>query len=181
VRVFGEVPLRAPVAAVVAVGTATDLVQVSGRSYRFSSVLDMVATAYNAGSGSNGSFTGDPSAIGLPLQYGVVAVDPHVIPLGSRLYVQGYGLAVAADTGSAIVGDRIDLFFWNSPAAIAAFGIRRLKVYILDDPRLPPVPVPDAVLREFGSAKPVQPASGSGASASGPSSSGAPGASAKAA
>ena len=138
-KVYGRKVLRAPTPATVAVGTSTAFVHVNGRYYHYNRVLDMVATAYDAGWASNGPWTGQPSALGLPLQYGVVAVDPTVIPLGTRLYVQGYGLSVAADTGSAIRGDRIDLFFWASPVATAAFGIRHLKVYVLDDPKLPPV------------------------------------------
>jgi len=51
------------------------------------------------------------TATGIPVGWGVAAVDPSVIPLGTRLTVPGYGEAVAADTGAAIVGHRIDLWF----------------------------------------------------------------------
>jgi 3D (Asp-Asp-Asp) domain-containing protein len=147
-KVLASAVLARPTPAVVAVGTAPDLVgPIGGTYYHYSRVLDMIATAYDATWASNGPWTGQRSALGLPLHYGVVAVDPRVIPLGSRLYVEQYGLAVAADTGSAIVGNRIDLFFWTDPAQTAAFGIRHLKVYVLDDPRLPPVPVPPALRR----------------------------------
>ncbi len=149
-KIFGQGPVQPPAAAVIAVGTAKDLVQVGGRFYHYSRELTMTATAYNANWNSNGRWTGQGSAIGLPLGHGIVAVDPRVIPLGSRLYVQGYGLAVAADTGSAIVGDRIDLFFWGSAPQIAAFGIRPLKVYVLNDPGLPSVPVPPSVANKLG-------------------------------
>jgi 3D (Asp-Asp-Asp) domain-containing protein len=56
---------------------------------------------------------------GLPAAYGVAAVDPSVIPLGSRFTVPGYGVAVAADTGSAIRGARVDLWFPSSAHALA--------------------------------------------------------------
>ena len=138
-KVYGQQVLRSPAPATLAVGTSKAFVHVNGNYYHYARQLTMTATAYDGGYASNGSWTGQPTALGLPLQYGVVAVDPSVIPLGSRLYVQGYGLAVAADTGSAIQGDRIDLFFWNSPVGTAAFGIRRLQVYVLDDPKLPPL------------------------------------------
>ncbi len=141
-KLYGQRLLRAPTPATVTVGTSADFVHASGKYYHYDRKIEMVATAYDAGWASNGPWTGQPTAIGIPLQYGVVAVDPTVIPLGSRLYVQGYGLAVAADTGSAIRGDRIDLFFWNSPVGIAAFGIRHLQVYVLNDPKLPPLNVP---------------------------------------
>ncbi len=51
------------------------------------------------------------TATGIPVGWGVAAVDPNVIPLGTHLTIPGYGEAVAADTGSAIIGDRIDLWF----------------------------------------------------------------------
>jgi 3D (Asp-Asp-Asp) domain-containing protein/peptidoglycan hydrolase CwlO-like protein len=51
------------------------------------------------------------TATGIPVGWGVAAVDPSVIPLGTRLSIPGYGEAVAADTGGSIVGDRIDLWF----------------------------------------------------------------------
>ena len=149
-KVFRRGSASPPTSAIIAVGTAKHLVQVNGHFYHYAKVLDMTATAYNAGWASNGPWTGQGSAIGLPLGHGIVAVDPSVIPLGTRLFVQGYGLAVAADTGSAIVGDRIDLFFWGSASQISAFGIRQLKVYVLNDPRLPLVPVPPAVAHGLG-------------------------------
>ena len=61
-----------------------------------------------------------------------MAVDPNVIPLGTRVYVPGYGLALAADTGSAIIGDRIDLCMENRDEALD-FGRRDVKVYVIDD------------------------------------------------
>ena len=139
-----------PRAAVIVVGTAPAYVMANGRYYHYARALQMTATAYDDTAASNGPWTGDASAIGLPLNYGIVAVDPSIIPLGTRLYVQQYGLAIAADTGSAIIGERIDLFFWDTPHQIAAFGIRHLMVYVLDDPRLPPVPVSPALRGAIG-------------------------------
>jgi 3D (Asp-Asp-Asp) domain-containing protein len=57
-------------------------------------------------------------------------VDPRVIPLGTRLYIPGYGFAIAGDTGGAIVGRRIDLGF-DSLGDAMAFGRRAVKVYTL--------------------------------------------------
>jgi 3D (Asp-Asp-Asp) domain-containing protein len=62
---------------------------------------------------------------------GVVAVDPRVIPLGTRLYIEGYGVAVAGDVGSAIKGRRIDLGFGTYAEAIR-WGRRNVRVQILD-------------------------------------------------
>ena len=68
---------------------------------------------------------------GVKAAYGIVAVDPKFIPLGTRLYVEGYGYAVAADTGSAIKGDRIDLCFDDYKLALA-FGRQTVVVYVLE-------------------------------------------------
>ena len=51
------------------------------------------------------------TATGIPVGWGVVAVDPSVIPLGTRMTIPGYGEGIAADTGSAVVGATIDLWF----------------------------------------------------------------------
>jgi 3D (Asp-Asp-Asp) domain-containing protein len=67
------------------------------------------------------------TASGMPTGYGIAAVDPSVIPLGTRLTVPGYGTAVAADTGPAIRGARIDLWF-PSVAKARAWGMRTLTI-----------------------------------------------------
>ncbi len=69
--------------------------------------------------------------LGYILERGLVAVDPKVIPLRTRLYIPGYGYAYAADTGSAIKGKRIDISL-NTRAESEKFGKRTMKVYILD-------------------------------------------------
>lgn len=111
---------------VVHVGTR-DVVDTSRGSMRFSRVMAMEASAYLPTDGSVEGIT----ATGVPARRGIVAVDPDVIPLGTRLYVQGYGLATAADVGGAIVGNRIDLCMENDSEAWR-FGRRSVKVYILD-------------------------------------------------
>ncbi|MFD2694726.1 peptidoglycan-binding protein [Sporolactobacillus shoreicorticis] len=61
----------------------------------------------------------------------VIAVDPSVIPLGTKLYVEGYGYAVAGDTGGAIKGRKIDVFFNDNSSALQ-WGRRTVKVKILE-------------------------------------------------
>jgi 3D (Asp-Asp-Asp) domain-containing protein len=92
--------------------------------------LDMVATGYSPYEGSGRGLC----ATGMRAGYGVVAVDPRVIPLGSRLYVEGYGFAVAGDTGGAIKGHRIDLGHSTYREA-ANVGRRRVRVWILSEAR----------------------------------------------
>jgi 3D (Asp-Asp-Asp) domain-containing protein len=68
------------------------------------------------------------TATGMPVGQGVVAVDPSVIPLGTRLYVPGYGDGVAADVGGGIKGATIDL--WMTRAQCAAWGRRTVTITI---------------------------------------------------
>lgn len=93
--------------------------------------LTMVATAYDPCYECNYPYYGAPSYIGLPLAKGIIAVDPNVIPMGTRLYVEGYGEGIAADQGSAIKGNRIDLCFDTHQQALN-YGIKTVKVTILD-------------------------------------------------
>lgn len=126
---------RRPHPAKVAVGTMpVHYLARGGVTYRYMRRLRLVATAYNASYAQNGPWGPTAALNGMPLARGMVAVDPSVIPLGTRLYVDGYGPALAADTGSAIVGDRIDLYFDRSAQRTAAFGIRTLDVYVLGPP-----------------------------------------------
>jgi 3D (Asp-Asp-Asp) domain-containing protein len=99
---------------------------VMSMSYIARSALAMIATAYTADCSGCGGMT----AIGRRAGYGIVAVDPRVIPLGTRLFIPGYGFAVAGDTGGAIHGDRIDLGF-DSLRDAMDFGRRGVTVYRL--------------------------------------------------
>lgn len=120
-----------PVPEVIAVGTRALVASrgdFAGHEYM---MLD--ATAYYPGPDNFGGGVGPRTAIGLAAQRGVVAVDPSVIPLGSRLFIDGYGYAVAGDTGGSIQGMRIDLCF-NSYEEAIHFGRQTVKVYIIARP-----------------------------------------------
>ena len=95
---------------------------------RLAAIFTMVATAYTAGSASPWG-TGY-TATGMLARYGVVAVDPHIIPLGTHLFIPGYGYAIAGDTGGAIIGHRVDLCM-DSLADALNFGRHMITVYIL--------------------------------------------------
>lgn len=114
-----------PVNQVIREGTAEPMNTIGLRSY--SQVLYMEASAYLPYDGGGAGYT----ALGIPARYGVVAVDPDIIPLGTRVYIPGYGEAIAADTGGAINGYMIDLCMEDYTQAIA-FGRRGVEVYILD-------------------------------------------------
>ena len=99
------------------------------------------ATAYDLSYESCGKYPGDPyygvTASGMMAAVGVVAVDPSVIPMGTRLYIAStdhtpdYGYAIAGDTGGAIIGNKVDLFM-NTREEALSFGRRNVIVYILD-------------------------------------------------
>lgn len=117
-----------PVKEVVEVGTKKGTVAPNEKNAK--RVIVMQATAYDPTAGSK-------TAMGTRARVGAVAVDPKVIPLGSKLYIESidgfasYGYATAEDTGGAIKGNRIDLFY-NSNAEANRFGRRNVKVYVLD-------------------------------------------------
>lgn len=73
---------------------------------------------------------GDYTASGTYLRRGIIAVDPDVIPMGTRVYIPNYGMAVAEDTGGAIVGNRIDLAFDSHQEAIN-WGRRNVAIVII--------------------------------------------------
>lgn len=99
----------------------------SSKSLSYSKVLAMQSTAY----ATHGITASGAGTIRDPGGYSTIAVDPRVIPLGSRVYVEGYGYAIASDTGSAIKGNIIDLFF-NSQSEALSWGRRAVTVYILN-------------------------------------------------
>jgi uncharacterized protein YabE (DUF348 family) len=124
---------KEPVKQVIEIGAANTINGIDG-VYQFEKELTMNASAYTADFGSTGKNPGDPSfgitASGRVASVGVVAVDPAVIPLGTELYIEGYGHAVAGDTGSAIKGHKIDLFF-NTYSECIQFGRQDITVYVL--------------------------------------------------
>jgi 3D (Asp-Asp-Asp) domain-containing protein len=124
---------------IVAIGTASDSAAQVARSAPARE--RMVAAAAPSGGTSMRVTTtgysaeqpelGDTTATGARARHGVVAVDPAVIPLGTRLYVPGYGYAVAADTGGAIRGNHVDLCF-NTVAEARQWGRRSVTIVIAD-------------------------------------------------
>jgi len=94
-------------------------------------VMEMNATAYDPGVLSCWPYADGLTATGHVAGFGVAAVDPTVIPLGTELWVEGYGYALACDTGGAIKGNRIDLCFDTRSEALR-WGRRDVLVYILD-------------------------------------------------
>ncbi len=95
----------------------------------YKKVLNMTSTAYAPGPLDNGKWD-TKTYVGSTVRPGVVAVDPNVIPMGTKLWVEGYGEAIADDQGSAIKGNRIDLVYNDRQEALD-YGIKKVKVYVL--------------------------------------------------
>ena len=123
-EVLAETVTQEPVTEIVAVGTM-GTVSRGGTDYRYSRAVDALATAY-----CPTDVGGCNTALGIKPKRGIVAVDPRVIPLGTRVYVENYGPALAADTGGAIKGNRVDIFVDSHQEAIS-WGRRKVTVYIL--------------------------------------------------
>lgn len=75
---------------------------------------------------------GGRTAMGTAARTGEIAVDPSVIPLGTNVYVEGYGFARAEDTGGNIKGNTIDVYK-NSESACLSWGVRNVTIYILSE------------------------------------------------
>ncbi len=121
-EVVSQNTIREPVNKIVAFGTIETKAVSRDGIIRFSKALNMNSSAY--------THTGHNTVCGIYPYKGSVAVDPRIIPLGTRLYIEGYGFAKALDIGSAIKGNKIDLFFETTKEA-RQWGRRSVKVYIL--------------------------------------------------
>lgn len=120
-----------PVNKVVVQGTRKTIASRNGQLLDYKSVLYVEATAYSGGgiTATGTTPVRDPNGIS------TISVDPRVIPLGSLVYVEGYGKAIAADTGGAIIGNIIDVYVNSNEEAIYNWGRRYdVPVYILAYP-----------------------------------------------
>lgn len=117
--------IRPPVPEIVAEGTALP----PGAPAHYLAAVNVLTTAY----WPNPAWSSGYTATGLRAQYGIVAVDPSVIPMGTRLYIPGYGYGLAADVGSAVQGYHIDLCF-DGPAQAYDWGVRTETVFIVSEP-----------------------------------------------
>ncbi|MCR8842755.1 3D domain-containing protein [Paenibacillus sp. SC116] len=115
-----------------------NVVSVNGKAMTFKRTYNMKATSYTDHPSENG--WGPIDALGNPLKLGTVAVDPDVIPLGTKLFITGYqfkhlpegGLvATATDTGGKIKGNKVDIFLPLSQKEARKFGVQDVQVYVL--------------------------------------------------
>ncbi|MEC0255771.1 3D domain-containing protein [Paenibacillus lautus] len=117
-----------------------NVVEAWGKTFNYSKTLSVKATAYSAAASENGKW-GAVDYFGNSLELGTIAVDPKIIPLGTKVLVTGHehpGLpkkafvAEARDIGGAIKGNRIDIFIPGSQSAVKQFGIQDIKLFIIE-------------------------------------------------
>lgn len=128
-----------PIDQIIEFGTVLNFKTSRGDVVRYRKVLNMRATAYTSSYADTGKSPGDPgfgiTYTGMKARKGVIAVDPKVIPLGTRVFVEipgrnDYGYAIAGDIGGAIKGNLIDLYF-DDMGTVNSWGCKNVKVYIL--------------------------------------------------
>ncbi|WP_138754720.1 3D domain-containing protein [Paenibacillus sinopodophylli] len=120
--------------------SAQTITATNGVEYAYSKALSVQATAYTAAAAENGKW-GAVDYFGDKLKVGTIAVDPKMIPLGTKLYVTGYDynglpqggmIATATDIGGSIKGNRIDIFVPGVTSQAMSFGFQDVKVFILE-------------------------------------------------
>ncbi len=110
-----------------AIETESQTLKTPSGTFKYKMKIRVFATSYD----SNCTGCSKTTALGLRAGYGVIAVDPNLIPLGSRVYIPGYGVAVAGDTGRAIKGNKVDLGF--DSIKTGWWSSRFTDLYILAD------------------------------------------------
>lgn len=131
-KIVKEAVVKQPMNKIIAQGTLNILpLSRGGKPTPYTKAITVKATAYYAVRGVGRTYTASGrKAVREPGGYSTVAVDPRVIPLGTRLYIDGYGFAIAADTGTAVKGHFIDVFF-NTYKEACRWAVKYPKVYIL--------------------------------------------------
>lgn len=125
-KIISEVVTQQPVTKMVAMGTLGVLNPSRGGQVLYTKSIKMRATAY-----ASGTYTASGTIVKRNSNgYSSIAVDPRVIPLGTKLYVEGYGYAVAEDTGGAIKGNTIDVYY-SSEGEASSWGVKYVNVYFI--------------------------------------------------
>ena len=127
--VISETVTKKPQNKIIYEGAGGSFINAAGKTIEYSYYIDVTATAY-------GSNVGEYTYTGKRVAKGMIAVDPTVIPLGTKCYVSGsygdYGVCYAEDIGGGIKGKRIDIFLGDDLDVIYEFGRRKMRVYIME-------------------------------------------------
>ncbi len=131
-ELISESVVTEPVSAIAEKGVGGVYTAADGKTYTYSHYMDVTATAY----GKNDGASGDWTYTGARATWGVIAVDPTVIPLHTKVYVVGdygdYGVNYAEDIGGGIKGRHIDICMDCSLEEMLRFGFRNMRVYFID-------------------------------------------------
>jgi len=136
-EVVEEKVTKPAISKLLAVGTLDTRLVSRGETIQFKKMLVMKATSYTDDIACTGKIGGNtatgtkPRRISGGGKWSTVAVDPRVIPLGTKLWVEGYGFAVAEDVGGAVNGSIIDLFFTGGTDEYLSWNTHNTRVYIL--------------------------------------------------
>jgi len=131
-KVISEKVIKAPKSKIIVQGTLPTITFSRGASSKTSEdIISVKATAYYAFNGVNNTYTASgKKAVRNPNSFSTIAVDTKIIPMGTKLYVEGYGYAIAADKGSGIKGKYIDVYF-NTRKEALTWGVKYIKVQII--------------------------------------------------
>ncbi|TSJ60340.1 hypothetical protein FPQ13_12055 [Allobacillus salarius] len=117
-----------------------ELASLSTEAYRQFEIKTVIATSYTAGVESTGKSPGHPNYgitfSGLEVQrdeLSTIAADPEFLPLGSVLYIPNYGYGIVADTGSAIKGNKIDLYYETVDEVFSQWGKKEIDVFLIEE------------------------------------------------
>lgn len=136
-NIYGGLKLTLP--SVYSTKKSNTVTTTSGQVLNVSKVLNVTASAYSDSIAENP--WGAIDYFGNPFALGTIAVDPKVIPFGSKVYITGYNfnglpqggmIGYATDAGGAIKGNRIDIFVPGARAAVSKFGLQDVTVYLLE-------------------------------------------------
>lgn len=136
-EVIGRKVTKTPLSHLIAVGTLDWKAVSRGESVQFKRIIYMKATSYTDDIDCTGKIGGHTATGTVPRRksdgdrWSTAAVDPTVIPLGSKLWIEGYGFAIAEDVGGAVKGNIIDLFFSRGTEEYRDWHTHGVKVYIL--------------------------------------------------
>lgn len=120
--------------------SSENVVEAWGKTLNYTKTIQVKASAYSAAASENGKW-GAVDYFGNPLGLGTIAVDPKVIPMGTKVLVTGHShsnlpkaafIATASDQGGAIKGNRIDIFIPGSQQSVKQFGFQDITLYILE-------------------------------------------------
>jgi uncharacterized protein YabE (DUF348 family) len=131
-KIVSEVVAKKPTEKIIVQGTYPTMpISRGGDAVPYSKVIKVKSTAYSPTGGRTTAMTASGRrAVRNPEGYSTIAVDPTVIPYGTKLFVQGYGFAIAADCGSAIKGNFIDVFFDTKREALN-WAVKYVNLYVL--------------------------------------------------